>query len=282
MSMRGPMSYSAVLFAATCMAALCTIRTPAWAQPLPPCGTDEIAHATVSRVEDGRTFMLTDGREVRLAGIEVPLVPQESTGAISGGVTTKDALTAKVQSKEVALRRAEIASDRYGRLVAYVYAQTGRNDENFVQGDLVAAGLARVGSRIGSPACATALVQRETAARTARLGLWADPYYAVLDGGTPAKLLAQKGRFTLVEGKVVSVRESGATIYLNFSRRWSEGFAVTVLKRNERNFSAAGIDLRHLAGRRVLVRGFIEARGAAGSPRIEADGPEQIETANRD
>src|SRR6202049_3610729 len=97
----------------------------------------------------------------------------------------------------------------------------------------------------------------------------------------PADVQAERGRFALVEGKVVSVRESGATIYVNFGRRWSENFAVTILKRNERNFTAAGLDLKGLAGRRIRVRGFIEARGGTGqSPWIEAEYPEQIETAD--
>jgi len=68
---------------------------------------------------------------------------------------------------------------------------------------------------------------------------------------------------------------------VNFGQRWSEGFAVTVRKRNERSFTAAGLDLMALAERRVIVRGFIEARGARGSPSIEATRPEQIEIADR-
>ena len=105
----------------------------------------------------------------------------------------------------------------------------------------------------------------KTRRAAAKLGLWADPYYDVLDAETPADVLAQRGRFALVEGKVVSVRESGATIYVNFGRRWSEDFTVTILKRNERNFTAAGLDLKGLAGRRVRVRGWIEARGGTGA-----------------
>jgi hypothetical protein len=123
------------------------------------------------------------------------------------------------------------------------------------------------------------LLGREQAARAAKLGLWANSYYQVLDTETPADVLAQRGRFALVEGRVVSVRESGATIYVNFGRRWSEGFAVTVLKRNERNFVAAGLDVKGLAGRRVRVRGWIETRGTGASPWIAAERPEQIETA---
>ena len=113
----------------------------------------------------------------------------------------------------------------------------------------------------------------------------------VVNAETPTDVLARRGRFALVEGEVVSVRESGSTIYLNFGRRWSEDFAVTILKRNERNFAAVGLDLKGLEGRRVLVRGFIEARGRTGdgaagtvwaSPRMEAERPGQIETLDRD
>jgi hypothetical protein len=78
------------------------------------------------------------------------------------------------------------------------------------------------------------------------------------------------------------VRASGATIYVNFGRRWSESFAVTISKRNERSFTAAGLDPQSLAGRRVRVRGWVEARGADGNaPWIEAARPEQIEMADR-
>jgi endonuclease YncB( thermonuclease family) len=265
---------------------------PAVAQDPPhsaSCGGAEIARATVNRAIDGRTFVLDDGREVRLAAIEVPPLPQDAAPA-PGGAAAKDALEALAGGDTVLLRQAEFPSDRYGRLVAYAYTLRD-GDELFVQGELIASGFAQVGGRVGSRACATELLGREAAARRATLGLWADPDYNVLNAETPADVLAHRGRFALVEGKVVSVRESGSTIYLNFGRRWSEDFAVTILKRNERNFAAAGLDLKGLEGRRVLARGFIEARGKQGdeaghsvwaSPYIEAERPGQIETSDRD
>jgi len=238
------------------------------------CGGDVIAHGIARHAIDGRSFMLDDGREVRLAAVEVP--PPES----SQGAAAKAALDALVGGDDILLRRADIATDRYGRLVAYAYAVRD-GDELFAQGELIASGFARVGDHVGSRACAMELLKSENAARAAKLGLWADSHYDVLDAEIPTDVLARRGRFALVEGKVVSVRESGATIYVNFGRRWSEDFTVTVLKRNERNFTAAGLDLKGLAGRRIRVRGFIEARGGTGrSPWIEADYPEQIETAD--
>ena len=138
---------------------------------------------------------------------------------------------------------------------------------------------ARVGDWIGTRECATELLARERAARKAKLGLWAVSYYDSLDTDNPADVLAKRGRFALVEGKVVSVRESGATIYVNFGRRWTEDFTVTILKRNERSFAAAGLEPKRLAGRRVRVRGWIEQRGG---PWIEATRPEQIELIDRE
>jgi hypothetical protein len=90
----------------------------------------------------------------------------------------------------------------------------------------------------------------------------------------PAAILAHKGRFTLVEGHVLSVRGSGATIYVNFGRRWTHDFTVTILRRNRALFSAAGMEPEHLQGRWVRVRGVVEERGG---PLIAAVAPEQIE-----
>jgi endonuclease YncB( thermonuclease family) len=273
-------------FVTVALAAACCCPAVAQQQtvsPAPACGTGEVARGTVKSVIDGRTFALDDGREVRLAGIEVPPPPHDDD-ASPGGAAAKDALAALAAGDEVVLRRAEPEppADRYGRIVAFAYTERD-GDELFVQSELVASGFARVGDRVGSRACAADLLAREAAARAAKLGLWADPYYEILDAETPVDVLAHKGRFALVEGRVVSVRESGATIYVNFGRRWSQDFTVTVLKRNERNFAAAGLDLKSLEGRRIRVRGWIEERGgttggADGVPWLEAARPEQIET----
>ncbi|HEV3176929.1 MAG TPA: thermonuclease family protein, partial [Stellaceae bacterium] len=82
----------------------------------------------------------------------------------------------------------------------------------------------------------------------------------------------------IVEGKVLSVRESGPTIYVNFGRRWTQDFTVTIAKRNESAFTSAGLEPKRLQGRRVRVRGYVEQRGG---PWVEATRPEQIELAER-
>jgi endonuclease YncB( thermonuclease family) len=219
------------------------------------CAPETIGVVTVRTVLDGRTLLLADGREVRLAGIEV--TPE-----------SKSALESYIVGRDIVLKGK--ATDRYGRLLAYAYSGTGPS----AQAHLLSQGLARVAARVGDQGCAAELLAAERAARTARLGTWAESHYLPQKAGNPAEILGERGRFALVEGRVLSVRESGGVIYVNFGRRWSEDFTVTVLKRSERAFSAAGVELKKLAGRNVRIRGYIEERGG---PWIEATRPEQIE-----
>ena len=113
----------------------------------------------------------------------------------------------------------------------------------------------------------------EAAARQARRGIWADPA-AIKNAESPGDILAGIGRFTVVEGKVLSVRQAGATTYINFGRHWTRDFAVTISRRMMPAFEAAGITPKSLENRRIRVRGWIEARGG---PRIEALRVGQIE-----
>lgn len=251
------------------------------------CGGAEMARGAAGRVVDGRTFLLADGRAVHLAGIEVPLLPLPQQSALpSGGVAARDALAALLDGAQVVLRRAESSPDRYGRIVAYVDALHGNSDRS-IQAELVSMGFARVGANIGGRDCAAELLRRESIARAARRGLWADPTYRPLPAGDPARILAWRGRFAVVDGKVLSVHESGAIVYVNFGWRWSTEFSAVVRRRNAPAFAAAGLNLKALAGRRVEVRGFVEAHGGlAGipwhAPWIEVTHPEQIEPAGSD
>lgn len=221
-----------------------------------PCRFVSLGSATVHAVTGG-AIALEDGRTVRLTGIE----PVRGAELPAGTTLT--------------LKRLSAASefDRYGRLNAHVFT-TEDGTERWLQADLLARGLARVSSRVGDPPCARLLLAREQAARAEKVGLWGEPVYVMGKAEEPAEVLKQRGRFTLVEGKVLSVRESGGTIYVNFGRRWSEDFTVTIAKRNERAFAAAGLTPKSLNGRRVRIRGWIEERGG---PWVEAARPEQIE-----
>jgi hypothetical protein len=161
--------------------------------------------------------------------------------------------------------------DRYGRIHAFASVN---GSETPIQYVLLDRGLAVTGTRIGDAACREALLVRERAARAARLGIWGSGDYRLHQADDPGAILQDVGRFAIVEGRVVSVRESGNTVYVNFGRRWSEDFTVTIAKRAEPTFVSAGLSPRSLAGRIVRVRGVIEERSG---PWIEAVAADQFD-----
>jgi endonuclease YncB( thermonuclease family) len=239
------------------------------------CDGPVVTTGRVRSVVDGRTFVLEDGREVRLAALEVAPVAapaEQGQERDRAGRAAQSALSEIVLGRDVVLRQAAPMRDRYGRIVAF--ASVARDGaERSLQHELVANGHARLSARIEETACLGELRASERAARGAALGLWADPDYSVQRAEKPAEIATRRGRFTVIEGEVVSVRESGGTTYVNFGRRWSESFTAVILKRNAAALLAAGLDPKRLKGRRVEVRGFVELRGG---PRIEVTRPEQV------
>src|SRR5712692_1688046 len=83
--------------------------------PAPGCKLTPVGTGTVATIVDGRALVLSDGREVRLAAIEVAPV----TDAV--GAAARSALEALVAGQAIELRGAGPAAetDRYGRLVAH-------------------------------------------------------------------------------------------------------------------------------------------------------------------
>ena len=217
------------------------LPTPASAQA---CKLTAIGSAEVAAVRDGRTLLLGDGRELRLAAIE----PADDGAA----------LRALAQGRALRLEKLGAERDRYGRLVAFAFAGDAAQS---LQERLLAQGAALVAARVGDKACAGALLAAEKQAREARRGLWADPNFAPLPAENLAGLGAKTGHFALVEGKVLSVRtqrrhdicEFRAALDTGLCRHYSAAQSAAA-------FGAAGLELKTLEGRRVRVRGFIDRR----------------------
>lgn len=224
---------------------------------LPDSGTVRAAG-----IADGRTLLLEDGREILLVGIEpAPAWP-----------AAQAELARRVAGQTLVLRGLSSQPDRYGRLNAFVSVS---GSETPVQYDLIREGLVRE-SGADAAGCRADLLALEQKARTAKVGLWSDPVYDIRQAGDPAMIATGRGQFAIVEGKVLSVRDSGGTIYVNFGRLWSEDFTAAIPKRLQGRFTAAGLDPQALSGRRIRVRGIVEERGG---PWIEVIRPDQIELA---
>jgi endonuclease YncB( thermonuclease family) len=225
------------------------------------CAFEPQGEGRVAAVLDARSFRLDDGREIRLAGIE-PIA--------TGNADRSSALAALIAGQQVKLSAQDDAPNRYGRQTAFAYLASS---EISVQAQLLTQGEALVSTDMTDKDCASALMAAETEARQAKRGTWADPS-AIKNAESPGDILAGIGRFTLVEGKVLSVRQAGATTYLNFGRNWTRDFAVTISRRMVAGFEASGIALKSLENRRIRVRGWVEVRGG---PRIDVLRVGQIE-----
>jgi endonuclease YncB( thermonuclease family) len=224
---------------------------PAVTAPDGACAPEVIGDVTVASVVDGRTFMATNGREVRLIGIETP---------------DRARLRALIGGKTVTLKGVGPREDRYGRIRAYVYL-----GDTLIQQQMLREGMAYVASHAGPKPCAGDLFAAERGARENARGLWADAELRPKSAANRDDILHNRGKFTLVEGKVLSVREFGGTIYLNFGRRYTRDFSAAIAQRDARKFALAP---KQLQDKTILVRGIVEERSG---PIIEVSEPGQIE-----
>ena len=249
----------------TRIAAVAAVLATGAAGPAPaaPCAFEAQGEGRVAAVIDARSFRLEDGRDVRLAGIE-PAFPEQS------GAGHAQPLAALLAGRDVRLGGEDDAPDRYGRQAAFVWRLP---DETLVQRELLAQGEALVSPSVSDKDCAAALLAAEAAAHEAKRGVWADPT-VIKNTESSGDILAGIGRFMLVEGKVLSVRQAGATTYLNFGRNWTRDFAVTIPRQALAHLAAAGLVPKSLENKRIRVRGFVEARTG---PRIEVLRAGQIE-----
>jgi hypothetical protein len=129
-------------------------------------------------VRDGRTLLLAT------AAIEVADASRAALQDLAGG-------------RLLRLEPSSAAPDRYGRLVAFAFAGEGWLS---LQQALLAQGLARVAARAGNKAGADALL--------AAIPIFAPLHLKIM------RACGRNGGFTLIEGKVLSVRESGDNIYI--------------------------------------------------------------------
>jgi endonuclease YncB( thermonuclease family) len=225
------------------------------------CELEPQGEGRVAAVVDSRSFRLEDGREIRLAGIE-------RTG--TDGTSGKAALLAIAGGRDVTLHGEDDSPDRYGRQPAFVFVN---GSEHSVQSELLRRGEALVSTDIAEKNCAAALAAAEATAQQAKLGIWAETA-AIKNTESPGDILAAIGHFTVVEGRVLSVRQAGAITYLNFGRNWTRDFAATISRRIIPAFENAGLGPKSLENRRIRVRGVVSSRGG---PRIELLRVGQIE-----
>jgi micrococcal nuclease len=231
---------------------------------------------TIVRIIDGETVGLDDGNGARLIGALAPraLDVGAEPGTWPWEAKTREDLEAIAVGKSVELWFDGERLDRYGRLQAQVYLIEG-DQRRWLQGRLLAQGLARAYTVAGSRACARELFAAEQAAREKRRGLWTDAAYQVRQADTPAELLAYRTTFQIVEGRVARVAFVRGVIHLNFDRNWRQAFSASLRNADRGVLDVFAVDPKTLEGRHVRVRGWIDRH--RGAPLIDLSAAGSIE-----
>jgi len=233
------------------------------------------AKATVTDVVDGDTVIVDpapDGApQIRLVGIQAPKLPLGRKGfkAWPFSSRSKTHLEKLVLGRAVTLYFGGTRMDRHGRHLAHLF----RDDGTWVQGHMLAGGMARVYSFADNRAVVPAMLARERGARKANRGIWVHPFYAVRDTDAD-RLMRRLGTFQVIEGTVRDAARVKSRVYLNFGDDWRSDFTITLNSRARRLFQRDGIDPLNFQGKRLRIRGWLRKRNG---PMIDASHPEQFE-----
>jgi len=229
-----------------------------------PASADE--RASVREVVDGRTLVLSDGRTLRLAGIDVPEASGERRALFEAARALVERLT---RNRPLTITDAAPLPDRRGRLVAHA-----RVDEVWVQGALIQAGLARFHPTPLNRARTTEMAALETAARYDNRGVWKTRLWTIVDADDTEALRRDAGAWRVVKGRVHRAEIRGGTAWIDLGEDWRTDTTIKIDKTAMRLFKKEKIDPLPPPGTEIRARGVIE--DGAG-PVIAVDLPEQIE-----
>lgn len=121
----------------------------------------------VVRVIDGDTIELTDGRRVRYIGVDTPEIGDPRRNIECFAKEAMEENKRLVEGKTVRLEKDVSETDRYGRLLRYVYI-----GDVFVNAHLVRQGFARIDTVPPDVAHQQKFLQAEQEAREQGRGLW--------------------------------------------------------------------------------------------------------------
>ncbi len=209
----------------------------------------QLAH--VQAVYDGDTVLLTDGRKVRVVGINTPEVAHGDQAMEPIADQAHKALLALIGGKRIILKVGSDKKDHYGRVLAHLFDYQGKN----ITRELLMQGL---GFQVAFPPNLWGVACYQSAEQIAKqhhLGVWSDPYFQPVNA-TNRQL---KGGFGRVIGKV-------ERLYVGKKRIWIDlegDVSVRIEKKNSQHLS--GEVLRRLLnaheGKKIAELPALQVRG---------------------
>ncbi|WP_180698683.1 thermonuclease family protein [Pseudomonas crudilactis] len=208
-----------------------------------------LASVTVQRVVDGDTLRLSDGRSVRMIGLNTPELGKQGRSDEPFAVAARKRLQALVDASggRVGLLPGKQAKDHYGRTLAHIYSASGAN----LEAQMLADGLGfqvAVAPNVDLVACQQAA---ERSARLAGLGLWRQS--PVLKAEQ-----IQRSGFAVISGRVSKVQRNRGGIWIELQ----DALVLRVAPNLVGQFDNAR--LQALKGKQIEARGWIVDRSRRG------------------
>ena len=225
----------------------------------------DITPLKIKKAIDATSLLEENGSIYALTGIDIPndndTAPQTQT-RLAELVGDKKCTIYHTRSEKVG---------RINRMNHILGHLTCGKDDVWVQGTLIAEGLARVRTTPENKEQFLKMLELEKSARKNKLGLWAIPMNQIL---LPEKSFQNINNFVIVEGQIFATAQNKESIFLNFTSDWKTDFSIGIPAKLRKDFSKLRIDPMSLKGKKIRVRGWMRSYNG---PYIELDHAEQLE-----
>ena len=219
---------------------------PGWVLAL-DCPTSQFDEtARVKSVHDGDTLKLTDGRKIRLIGINTPELARDGKSAQAFALEARDFLKQLIQSAKnnIQLVYGIERKDKYKRTLAHLYLPDGNN----IQALLIREGLATAFTTPPNDRLSSCYRALENTAIQQKKGIWSLADYQPI--ATTALTRNHRG-FRRITGLVVSTHKSDNSFWIKL-----EGsLAIRIKQHNLKYFKLE--KLNELKGKTIITRGWI-------------------------
>ena len=208
-----------------------------------------LASVAVQRVVDGDTLRLSDGRSVRMIGLNTPELGKQGRSDEPFAVAARKRLEALVAASggRVGVLLGKESKDHYGRTLAHVYGAEGAN----LEAQMLAEGLGfqvAVAPNVDLVTCQQAA---ERSARQAGLGVWRQS--PVLK----AEQINTSG-FAVVSGRVSRVQRNRGGVWIELQ----DSLVLRVAPNLPGQFDVPALE--RLKGKQIEARGWVVDRSRRG------------------
>ncbi len=206
---------------------------------------ESFSYYQVKKVYDGDTVLLSDGRKIRLLGINTPEIEHSNKLAQAGGDAARKWLTQKLLGTKVRLEFDQEKRDKYKRYLAHIFTK----QDLHINRELVRLGFASTNIFPPNLKYVPELLAAERTAELEQSGIWRYPDYQTKFTSELSK--KNKKGWQRIVGKVTGIKSTRKSRYLKLTNN----FDVRIKKEHLQYFE----NIDHLMGRKIEVRGWVNS-----------------------